>query len=668
MTGSRAGWKPAALLSLLAVLAAVPVAARRPPAPTWSRIGPVGAWVNAMAVTASGRALAATADAGLFRSDDGGLSWTPSGAGLPNAEVLDVAADPSAPAVAYAATHDGLFRSRDGGATWAATSLHAEVDRLAIAPSLPRRLYAVTGLATGAGRPWRSDDGGATWRAIGSGISGGASLQGLAVDPAEPGRAYLALDGRHLFTTGDAGAHWSDESAVLPTRSVDVFAADRAGALYLGSDGAFLAGGPDLFRSRDGGATWTALSPPPHPSPIRLLAAAPDGAVYAGFGSGGAESALLVRSADGGASWAVETVREGLRQMAFDPRRPERAFAGSRTRVLRRDAGGAWAVASGNLRAVGVGSVRADPHVPGTLYVSTLIGAAKVESIGFGLFRSRDGGATWERADRGLPIRFTSALVTSPWLPAGSLFALAGGIYESVDGGGDWSPLADPGYGVVDVEVAPGRPQTLLAAANSSPVCGLVGGLVTCSQPPLPRVVLSVDGGATWSDLSGRLSPEPYFGTFSAVRIDPAHPWLAYLVGTVSYRSRDGGATWTAMPLSIEAEDLLLDPVFPRTLYASDSLHGGVWKSVDAGGTWVSASRGLPIVNRFVGGELAADAATATVYVATDFGVFASRDRAATWQLLPGIPNPEVESVAVDPFRPGVVYAGTAGGLFVYSP
>ena len=73
-------------------------------------------------------------------------------------------------------------------------------------------------------------------------------------------------------------------------------------------------------------------------------------------------------------------------------------------------------------------------------------------------------------------------------------------------------------------------------------------------------------------------------------------------------------------------------------------------------------------MKRFVAGELAADAATATVYLATDFGVFATRDRAASWQLLPGLPSLDVESVDAEPFHPGVVYAGTAGGLFAYSP
>ena len=152
------------------------------------------------------------------------------------------------------------------------------------------------------------------------------------------------------------------------------------------------------------------------------------------------------------------------------------------------------------------------------------------------------------------------------------------------------------------------------------------------------------------------------------MRIDPAHPWLAYLAGTVSYRSRDGGATWTMMPLNIEVADLLLDPAFPRTLYAVDALHGAVWKSADAGATWAPASSGLPIAKRLVAGELAADPSTAAVYLGTGFGVFATHDRAATWQLLPGLPSPVVVSVEADPFRPGVVYAGTTGGLFVYSP
>src|SRR5436305_13310847 len=97
MMGFRSGWKLVAFAAaLLAAVATSPPAAARRPQPRWLRIGPVAAWVNALAVTyGPGRVLAATADAGIFRSDDAGSSWVASGAGLPAAAVFDAAAAPA---------------------------------------------------------------------------------------------------------------------------------------------------------------------------------------------------------------------------------------------------------------------------------------------------------------------------------------------------------------------------------------------------------------------------------------------------------------------------------------------------------------------------------------------------------------------------------------------
>jgi photosystem II stability/assembly factor-like uncharacterized protein len=669
MIGSRAGWKLAAVIVPLALLAAAPAAARRPQ-PRWSRIGPEAAWMNALAVTyGPGRVLVATADAGLFRSDDGGSSWVAASDGIPVARILDVAADPADARTAYAGTAAGLFKSHDGGATWSATGLREEVDRVAVAPSAHWRLYAVTLGGTSPRKVWRSDDGGAAWRRIDAGLSDGLNSQGLAVDPVDADRAYLVLDNDHLFATRDGGGHWIDEGAELPSDDVRAFAGDprRPGTLYASLSGAVLDG---LFKSQDGGATWTLLPipRPPGSTVVDVLAVSPaSGTVYAGLGVPSPLATrhyFLFRSDDGGATWAEEPMFEPLRQLAADPRRPGLAYAGSVTRTLRRGADGRWALTKAGLRAAAVWAVRADPHTPGTLYASALIGADLIGEIHLGVLRSRDYGATWELATGGLP-RLPAKLITSPTLPAGNLFALeVGGLDETTDGGGHWSPLGAASDFMTDVAVAPNRPQSFLASAYRPGSCGFL----PCPIPPEPRALESDDGGATWSGITGRLSPSPAIGVFNAVRIDPAHPWLAYLGGTESYRSRNGGASWTRMPIAAEIFDLALDPAFPRTLYASESTGGKVLKSVDAGATWTVASAGLPTATTFATGELATDPATSTVYLATDAGVFASRDRAASWQPLADLPSPAVQSLDADPFRPGVVYAGTAGGLFAFTP
>jgi PKD repeat protein len=104
--------------------------------------------VYALAVDPSSSSIIwAGTDNGLFRSTDGGVSWTPLTNGLPSTTITALKFDPASPSTFYAGTIVGLFRSTDGGASW--TSLNAGltntfVNAFAIAPGSPPTLYAGT--------------------------------------------------------------------------------------------------------------------------------------------------------------------------------------------------------------------------------------------------------------------------------------------------------------------------------------------------------------------------------------------------------------------------------------------------------------------------------------------------------------------------------------------
>jgi photosystem II stability/assembly factor-like uncharacterized protein len=122
-------------------------------------------------------------------------------------------------------------------------------------------------------------------------------------------------------------------------------------------------------------------------------------------------------------------------------------------------------------------------------------------------------------------------------------------------------------------------------------------------------------------------------------------------------------ADW--VPIGPEGGSILalaIDPSAPATVYAGSD-GGGIWKSFDAGASWVWASLGVG--NRQVS-ALAIDPSTPeTLYAGTQVGAFKSVDGGVTWTAASeGLTEPQVVQIAIDPVHPATLYAGTFAGLF----
>jgi photosystem II stability/assembly factor-like uncharacterized protein len=136
---------------------------------------------------------------GIFKSTDGGSSWTAANSGLPGGAVSSIAIDAQNPATLYIGlswgeniNRTGVFKSIDGGTSWKQLSPGLPegtyFGSLAIDPRDSSTVYSGTGRGV-----FRSTDGGENWSAVNSGLSG-ISVSSLAIDPQDPNSVYAGTE------------------------------------------------------------------------------------------------------------------------------------------------------------------------------------------------------------------------------------------------------------------------------------------------------------------------------------------------------------------------------------------------------------------------------------------------------------------------------------------
>ncbi|HLK48725.1 MAG TPA: hypothetical protein VKT49_11355, partial [Bryobacteraceae bacterium] len=141
----------------------------------------------------------------VFKTTDGGASWLPLSAGLPSRALFgSIVIDPTSPDTAYLPVltgSGGIYKTTDGGLTWNMILPGLTVNVMAVDPSAPAILYA----STSAGLK-RSTDAGATWLSAKVGLSD--SVVSLAVDPTSPATVYAGTRTMGLFKTTNRGLRW----------------------------------------------------------------------------------------------------------------------------------------------------------------------------------------------------------------------------------------------------------------------------------------------------------------------------------------------------------------------------------------------------------------------------------------------------------------------------
>jgi photosystem II stability/assembly factor-like uncharacterized protein len=356
----------------------------------------------------------------------------------------------------------------------------------------------------------------------------GGRVTAVAVVEKRPATQYVATASGGLWKTVNNGTTWQPVFDREKTASIgDVAVApSNPEVVWVGTGEAnarnSVSRGDGVYKSLDGGKTWKnmGLRDSHHVGRVVIHPTNPDVVYVAALGHlwGPNKERGLFKTTDGGATW--ETVKflnddTGFIDLAMDPSDPQTLVAAAYR--VRRDA-----FAGGNP------AVQFSPDA--------------------GLYRTADGGATWQKLTRRLPDR--------PLGRCGISFC-----------------RSDPRvlYAVVQTDLTDNRTVLGQPAGDGRPETG--------------GVFRSADGGASWAKVND-LCPRPFY--FGQVRADPTDPRRVYVAGIELHVSTDGGKTFrsAAAPPGVHSDHhaLWIDPADPDHLIAGSD--GGVYYSYDRGRNW----------------------------------------------------------------------------------
>jgi len=337
------------------------------------------------------------------------------------------------------------------------------------------------------------------------------------------------------------------------------------------------------------------------------------------------------------------------------------------------NSGTTWIPLFDKQKVYSTGCITIDPNNPHIIWVGTgeNVGGRHV-SYGDGIYRSRDGGSTWE--NMGLKeSQHISKIIIHPdnsdiiWVAAqGPLWNKGGerGLYKSTDGGKNWKKVLgdDEWVGVTDIVVDPRNPDRMYSATwqRHRNVAAYMGG------GPGTAIYRSDDGGDNWMKLKEGL-PKTNMGKIG-LAISPQKPDVIYAAIELDrrtggvFKSTDRGASWTKMA---EAVSGATGPHYYQELYASPHQFDRIYLadvriqvSDDGGKTF----RRLKEKHKHSDNHIISFRPDEPDYllVGTDGGIYESFDLAENWRFIENLPLTQFYKVAVDDSEPFYnIYGGT---------
>ncbi|NVK27045.1 MAG: PKD domain-containing protein [Flavobacteriia bacterium] len=609
---------------------------------------------------------------GIWKTTDGGLSWSTNTDLLPNLGVSDIAIDPHHPDTMYAATGDrdaadtysiGLLKSTDGGATWQTTGLSYSLNQsrriggIYINPKNTQEIVVATRVGI-----HRSIDGGATFNQVQIG-----SWQML---------------------------------TFVPTATDTLFAGSNSGG--------------NIARSTDGGATWTQLSgnglPTGGVTRVELATTADDpNYVYAVFSASNNGLGGVYRSTDGGNNWTLQlsgttqnllhwnvnpsgnvsggsTGGQGWYDLAIavSPINKNTVYVGGVNIWRSINGGSSWTLSAHWYGGGGAAFAHADQHwfefEPGTnnLYVGNDGGVYRTGNgvnyteLSDGLHITQYYRIDVSEADESLTIGGAQDNGTHlNDIPSWDRVKGGDGMDNAISNNNPNVMYAASQYGNFDKST--NRGQSFNASFNLPP--NGQGQWITpfVIDPSNDNILYagydqlwkSTNAGLSFSQTSSSIAGNT--SGIDVIAVSKSNGQILYVaIEEDVYRSNNGGSSWTNISNNISnmraVTDIAISDVDPNHIWITksgyDSNHK-VYESLDGGSTWSNISSGLP--NLPANTIIYQDGSNGAIYVGMDIGVYYRDLTSNGWvAFMNGIPNTIVNDLEIH-YSTGVIRAGTYG-------
>ncbi len=661
--------------------------------PSWVFVGPRPIQSPYSAPIVSGRVSAIAIDprnvnvaylggaqGGVWKTTNGGTSWTPMTDTQASTAIGAIALSPTSPDTVYVGTGEesfggdcyygaGILKSIDGGNNWthicgpfcgpiAPDQFYgggARIGDLSVHPTNDQVLLAAVQLVFGDGI-YRSSDGGNSWTSV---LSGNPGIS-VMFDPTNGNIAYASLGGSFpggtegVYRSSDAGQTWTPINGsganvlTLGTagRITLVMARSNTATLFAGIADVNTGDLVGMFKTTDSGNNWTQLSfTPDYCTPLcgysNVLAVQPTNpnVVFAG----GAFSTTLVRSLDGGNTWATLQSAENFGFVHSDVHALT-FFPDGNTLYLGSD-GGAYVTtqitasnpsftALNNTLGLtqfypGLTMHPTDPRIAiggtqdngtvlfsgNTMWNEVVCGDGAYTAIDFNnpstiyagcqeiyLIKSTAGGAfnTWGSINNGIDtsdrVDFIPPLIMDP-SNSQQLYFATDRVYQTIDGAANWNAISpdlttgDSFFGVIStIAVAPSDANTVYAGTLDARV----------------QVTTNAGPSATWTDVSAGLPGR----VITHVEVDAGHSTTAYVsfsgftgfddqLGHI-FKTTNGGSSWTDISgdlPNVPVNFFVTVPDAPNTLFVGTDV--GVLYTTNGGTNWTSLVDGLPRVAVF---------------------------------------------------------------------
>lgn len=632
-------------------------------------------------------------------SDRTSGEWELAGPVNVGGRITDIALHPTDQSVIYAGTSvGGVFKTEDGGTSW--TPVFEDegansIGNVAVAPSDPNIVYVGTGEANGSFSSgaffgdgiFKSTDGGETWEH--SGLENTNHIGRIAVDPANADRVYVAAAGvlygsseeRGVYRTLDGGENWekilylTDSTAAIdvvvnPQNADIVYAAmwERIRRPWGRSYGGVTS---RIYRSFDGGENWEQMTnglPADDPERGRIgltISQSDPNVLYATYTIDKVRNYFdgVYKSTDAGTSWDL---------VAFN--QIDDVFASF-----------GWFF----------GNIRVNPTDPDDIFC-----------LGVPLYRSGDGGNNWFPNTNGMHVDF-HGLEFHPQNPDMVVAGNDGGVYISQDGGNIWDKVETiPNNLIYNMEVDFQQPEQLYCGlqdqgtnrtltGNLDDYQRILGGdgfhvivdptdnnYIYCEYQ-FGVLFRSSDGGNDLDFIFNADGNDDRTNWNTPVVMDPSDPQTLYYGANRLWQTKDRGDNWSAISPDLSdglhpsgslsygtITTIAISPTNPEVIYVGTD-DGNVQVSFDEGDTWENISDGLP--DRFVT-TVAVHPDDPNTAFATFSGfrnvdylphVLRTEDGGQTWEDISGnLPEIPINDIAIDPDEPQVMYIGNDMGVW----